>query len=247
MWSGKKKYPWLQYSPSEDAAYCCVCILFGKQKGSNATFQREGFRDWKNAVGGKRGVIHNHGNTPGHMAASDLAETFLSVCKGQRKDTHSIISKTYSDKVQTNRNILLSVLDITLNLGKRGIAFRGNWNGETLEEDGNFQHFVNWKSEFDDTLKLNLETAPRNATYMSPSIQNELIACCGAEIQETIIQEIKQSKYFSVLADETADVGGKEQLSICIRYVSVFEVQEDFLDFCTLDKQDAASTTHAIL
>lgn len=128
-----KKYPWLRYSPSEDAAYCCVCILFGKQKGSNATFQREGFKDWKNAVGEKRGIIQNHGNTPGHMAASDLAENFLHVCKGQRKDIHSVISKTYSDKVQTNRNILLSILDIILNLGKRNIAFCGNWNGETLE------------------------------------------------------------------------------------------------------------------
>lgn len=50
------------------------------------------------------------------------------------------------------------------------------------------------------------------------------------------------------MADETADIGGTEQLSICIRYVSeVFEIQEDFLGFCALDKQDAASITHAIL
>uniref|UniRef100_A0A667WQR9 TTF-type domain-containing protein n=1 Tax=Myripristis murdjan TaxID=586833 RepID=A0A667WQR9_9TELE len=244
----ERQYPWLRYSPSEDAAYCCVCILFNKQKGSNATFQREGFRDWKNAVGEKRGIISNHGNTPGHKAASELAENFLCVCKGQQKDIHSVISKTYSDKVQTNRNILSSILDIILNLGKRNVALRGNWDEEAHEEDGNFKHFVKWKSKFDDTLKLHLETTARNATYMSPSIQNELIACCGAEIQDKIVQKIKKSKYFSVLADETADVGGTEQLSICIRYVSeVFEIQEDFLGFCPLDKQDAASITHAIL
>lgn len=59
-----------------------------------------------------------------------------------------------------------SVLDIILNLGKRNVALRGNWDEEAHEEDGNFQHFVKWKSKFDDTLKLHLETAARNATYM---------------------------------------------------------------------------------
>lgn len=50
------------------------------------------------------------------------------------------------------------------------------------------------------------------------------------------------------MADETADAGGTEQLSICIHYVSeVFEIQEDFMGFCPFDKQDAASITHAIL
>lgn len=46
----ERKYPWLHYSPYEDAAYCSVCITFNKQKASNTTFQKEGFRNWKNAV-----------------------------------------------------------------------------------------------------------------------------------------------------------------------------------------------------
>ena len=102
----KKKYPWLRYSPSEDASHCCVRVLFNIQKGSNAVFQREGLRDWENAVGEKRGIISNHGNTPGHMAASEMAEHFLGVSKGQRKSIHAVISQAYSDKVQANRVIL---------------------------------------------------------------------------------------------------------------------------------------------
>lgn len=122
------------------------------------------------------------------------------------------------------------ILDVLTNLGKRDVALPGNWNEEDHEGDGNFQHFVNWKSKFDDTLKLHLDAAPRNATYMSPTIQNELTACCGADILETIVQKINRAKYFYVLADETLDVSGTEQLSICIRHVSEkFEIQEDFL------------------
>ena len=128
---------------------------------------------------------------------------------------HEVISKTYSDKVQTNRDILLSILDVLLNLAKWNVALRGKWNG-------NFQHFANWKAKFDDTLKSHMEIAPRNARYMSPSIQNGFIACCGAEIQE-IVHKIHKSKYYSVLADETADVSGTDTAihlhSFCVRRI----------------------------
>lgn len=124
MWSGKDNTPGYDtlHLRMQHIAVCAFCLT--NRKGSNATFQREGFRDWKNAVGEKRGIISDHGNTPGHMAASELVEDSLSVCKGQRKDIHSVISKTYSNKVQTNRNVLSSVLDIILNLGKRNVGMK---------------------------------------------------------------------------------------------------------------------------
>lgn len=212
------------------------------------TFQTEGFRDWKNAVGEKRGIISNHEKTPGHMTASTLAENFLSVTKGQMENIQSVISKTYSDKVEKNRKTLLSILDVVINLGQRNVAFRGNWKGDS--EDGNFIHFIQWKSHFDDVLSQHLETAPGNAKYLSPIIQNEMISCCGDEIRDFIVRRIQKSKYFSVLADETADISGTEQLSICIRYVSEsdnFEIHEDFLGFCPLLKQDSESITKAII
>lgn len=46
------------------------------------------------------------------------------------------------------------------------------------------------------------------------------------------------------------DVSGIEQLSICIRYINHVngaEICEEFLGFCPLAKQDAASITEAIL
>ena len=49
---------------------------------------------------------------------------------------------------------------------------------------------------------------------MSSTIQNELIACCEAQILET--RKLKKQST-SVLADETLDASGIEQLSICIR------------------------------
>lgn len=87
--------------------------------------------------------------------------------------------------------------------------------------------------------------------YLSPAIQNELIECCAIDIRETLLKEVKEAKFFSVLADESVDISGTQQMSICIRYVSDkdtrTEIREDFLGFCPLPKQDAATISHAIL
>lgn len=55
----------------------------------------------------------------------------------------------------------------------------------------------------------------------------------------------------SVLADESVEISGTQQRSICIRYVSDkdtrTEIREDFLGFCLLSKQYAANISHTIL
>jgi len=48
-----------------------------------------------------------------------------------------------------------------------------------------------------------------------------------------LVSKINSARCFSVLADETADIAGVEQLSLCARYmdVAVGCVREDFLQF----------------
>ncbi|KAK5868034.1 hypothetical protein PBY51_012481 [Eleginops maclovinus] len=245
----EKNYEWLSYSPSEDAAYCATCLCFNKVKGKNFSFLTKGFTDWKNAVGDKRGVIPRHSHSEGHQRATELAENFMLITQGQKKDIQSVISKQYDDKVMANRKALLSIIDIIVCLGKRNVPFRGNWEGSS--ENGNFNYFVNWKAQFDTTLKQHLETAAKNAKYISPQIQNDLIACCAEDIRETLINNIKTAKFFTVLADESMDISGIEQLSLCVRYVSgegeSSEIREDFLGFCPLTQQDAKTIATVIL
>nr|CAI5843510.1 unnamed protein product [Callosobruchus analis] len=70
----------------------------------------------------------------------------------------------------------------------------------------------------DKKLKSHFEKCRRNAIYTSPRIQNELINLCGEVIQENVISEVRKTMAYSILADETADVSGKEQLSIGVRF-----------------------------
>ncbi|ERL95322.1 hypothetical protein D910_12588, partial [Dendroctonus ponderosae] len=51
-----------------------------------------------------------------------------------------------------------------------------------------------------------LETSKSNATYISKTVQNELINVCKEIIQKNILQKVKVAKYFSILFGETTDI-----------------------------------------
>ena len=57
---------------------------------------------------------------------------------------------------------------------------------------------------------------------------------------------MKLASFYSIIADEVCDVSNKEQLSICLRYVSEYTVKEEFVDFAQVDRitgEVLASTT----
>ena len=59
-----------------------------------------------------------------------------------------------------------------------------------------------------------------------------MIKCFEQELRGIIISEVKQAKFFSIMADGCSDVAKKEQLSIVIRYVNEDdEICEDFVEF----------------
>ena len=174
------EYPWLRYSVSKDAAFCVYCVIFGDKltwRGINQTsFQVDGFNNWKNAKGSKRGALPCHNKSDIHKTAAVRALSFLEIAFGHSRDIQSSLSKAYEDKIKRNRAILLSIIDVVIVLGKRNVPFRGhNWDKTTHREDGNFDFFLHWRAELDPVLKGHLQTSKKNASYTSPQVQNELI------------------------------------------------------------------------
>ena len=101
-------------------------------------------------------------------------------------------------------------------------------------------------------MQSHLETAAHNANCLSPTIQNELLACIEIEIREQIVRQRNKSRFISVMADETTDCGGTEQLALCVRYIheeiiGKFEVCEDFLGFIALKTTNAENITDKML
>ena len=233
--------PWLRYSVKNDSIFCISCLCFGP---SESPFVSPGFKNWKKALG-KKGYIELHKRSKTHKAAEEKAALFL-LTRQPGMDIQARITKQVSDQqIRTYRGIL-SIIDIIISLGQRGIPLRGNWNRVEKSEDGNFAFFVNWKSEFHRDLKEHLKHATDNGKYTSPMIQNEVIHLCEGFIREKILSCIP--KYWSLMADETQDCSTAEQLSICVRYVNdIGEICEDFIGFIKLEKMDAQSISDKLL
>ena len=102
------------------------------------------------------------------------------------------------------------------------------------EGHGNFLALLLFRiSSGDSLLKEHLTTAPKNATYISPDIQNQVIQVLGDHILNKILINVKEAKYFSVIADEVTDSSNKEQLAVVLRYVNPTDnrIREDLVSF----------------
>jgi len=73
--------------------------------------------------------------------------------------------------------------------------------------------------------------APRNASYLSWRVQNQMISLMGDAIQKQILSDISQCKYFSIPANETTDVSQTEQLCLPVLFIKDTKVHEEFLCF----------------
>ncbi|KAK4879168.1 hypothetical protein RN001_007314 [Aquatica leii] len=79
-------------------------------------------------------------------------------------------------------------------------------DGELSDEigQGKFRALLHFRMDAGDSnLQKHLETAPKNATYLSKTTQKQLIECCHTLIMKNVIKKVKEAKYYAVLADET--------------------------------------------
>lgn len=122
--------------------------------------------------------------------------------------------------------------------------------GKTSDE-GNFRDLLKFRIQAGDTiLKQHLEEGPRNAQYISVRTEHEIINICEEILTNDIISKANASKCFSILADETTDIAGVEQLSLGVRFIDFNDklvIREEFLGFVILKTFDAQSISEAIL
>ncbi|CAM8971979.1 unnamed protein product [Rhodiola kirilowii] len=113
-----KTWEWLEYSVSDDAAYCYWCYLF-KGASGNDVFTKKGFNNWKYAPKKYRTHVGAAGS------AQNNAKTLFFSYKDQRQ---SLARKVYVGN-QTLENAyrtrLTAVVDVVRLLLQQGLAFWG--------------------------------------------------------------------------------------------------------------------------
>lgn len=80
----------------------------------------------------------------------------------------------------------------------------------------------------------------RNETYSSPKIQNDILKCMADETFHTILNEVKQAKYFTIIVDLTIDIERIDQFSFSLMFVDQQGyIKEHFLCFDELHNATA--------
>ena len=113
--------------------------------------------------------------------------------------------------------------------------------------EGNFVQLVRFRAETVTIFSAYLSKAPKNTSYTSKTIQNELLSVVGDSIHNGIISEVKSAKYYSIIAYELTDAANHEELSLVFRYVHNEEIREVFVDFLEVERITGRMLGEAIL
>ena len=147
-------------------------------------------------------------------------------------------------QIQENRRRLIPIIETIIFLGRQNIPLRdhrddGNPNltidqkNQSIVNQGNFKELLLFRvASGDKDLENHLNTASSRATYISKTVQNDLIHCCGEKITMIIVDRVKSSGLYSILFDETTDISHKSRVSLILRYThDSREIREDFMGF----------------
>ena len=222
-----KSFPWLHFCCSTLRVYCHQCKLASElniriQKADTA-FSTEGFCNWKKATV----RFKQHELSHAHQVA---VEAHIS----RKRPINQQLVKQLNKTQQNRRYSLLKQLSALRYLLRQGLAIRNDHAGGS-----NLTVMLQ--------MVLDEDQWVQDKRYQSPEIVNELIEIMGHSLLRSILANILSQQWFALLADETRDISNREQLVLCIRWVSEsYEIHEDVVGLIQLENT-TAETIHKAL
>ena len=233
------RWPWLHYNEDSDSIYCFHCIRTYSQKkligvsNLEKTYILTGFTNWKEAT--SRFTSHE-----GSRYHKDALLKMVSL-PATTRDIGESLSKQHSKEKLEHRQCFLKLLANVRFLSRQGLPFRGSGDGS----DFNFLQLLKLRGEDDPRILDWIKK--KSDKYTSPQIQNEIIKLFAFQVLREITASIHSTPFFIIMVDETTDVSNREQVVICIRWVSkTFDVHEDFIGLYNVDQIDAGTLVHVI-
>ncbi|XP_066914987.1 uncharacterized protein [Clytia hemisphaerica] len=183
---GKSKYyHWLAYSAHHDGVFCIACALFGKTVSTQSKLQKlftEPFMRWN----GMNTRFKNHQeNSELHRACMEIKQALQSQRKGETQKISTVIDKNKAKRIEKNRSKIMPIIKTVVLCARQNIPMRGHRDDSKHIDDasnnpGNFQELLKFRVDSGDVvLKDHLENCPKNASYRSKTIQNEILSCIG--------------------------------------------------------------------
>ena len=135
-------------------------------------------------------------------------------------------------------------------LASRGLPFRGENHISGSAKNSNYLGILELLSEFDPFLEEHLKQygnhGKGNPSCLSANICEEFIELMRQQVLCTILEEVKESKYYSISVDSTPDISHTDQLTFTVQYIKGCEPVERFLVFIPIFSHRAKALTDTV-
>ena len=227
---------WLAYCERTHTLFCTVCLAFTKPSAFDSFFVTEGMKDWKHV----HQRIEEHKISHLHQDATEAY--FLRKNKGDMASrlAGNQLSQR-QEQVRRKRQVMDRVISVIKVIGRQGLSYRGKEfeTAYTLEDQnlnhGNFLEMIMLLGMYDVCLQQHLTQCIEKSkaqhkagsrgrgslvTLLSKGTTTKVIKVIDQLIKESIANEVRKAKIFSVQIDTTQDITAKDQCSVIVRYVT---------------------------
>ena len=229
-----KQYDWLTFCTTHNKVFCFYCRsantkgLFTHRPKYEAAFIKKGFDNWKKA----KQKFNQHQKSQAHAEAISKHRLLL-----QPAISVQMNNQIKKDQEKHRVGLMMQLTSLKY-ITRQGLAIRGH-----DEIEGNLPQLLQCRAEDVPVLSEWI----KGNKYQSHEIVNELMEEMAHQLLRTLLDEVREAKYFSLIIDETRDASGHEQLAISIRWVDKqFYIHEDFIALLQVEKTDAATLTSVI-
>ncbi|XP_065662505.1 zinc finger MYM-type protein 1-like [Hydra vulgaris] len=237
---------WLIYSLNSNNVFCFCCKLFGITSSP--------FRQRMNTWEGLSKKLKEHETCSAHFKCFEQWMTLRKGIANQATIDEKQQKLLHKERIFW-RAVLERILDITLFLSARNLAFRGSDTAIGSKSNGNFLGVFELLAKYDTVLNELMQRIQDKETkehYLSNDTQNELIRLLAREIESKILSKVKKAKYYSIILDCTPDVSHKEQMSIILRSVTCtpgvgIDISENFFGYLTVNDTTGKGLFNAFL
>ncbi|XP_027882815.1 zinc finger MYM-type protein 1-like isoform X1 [Xiphophorus couchianus] len=227
-----KEFPWLHYDAVKNGILCFYCMAIYQDKltpfgaKSEPAFITSGFKNWIKAC--EKFKAHENSHTHRHA---------VSVTAQESHPINAQLSSALATQQGDNRHCLEKIVSSIKYLVRQGQALRGH-----DDDDSNLYQLLKNLAEDDALLAKWLLRSQKE--YLSPQIQNEILCSMSNSIVSEIADKIRNLPIFefAIIMDGTQDISGKEQESICLRYIdSDMKPHEEFIGLYSVSETTGKS------
>ena len=137
-------------------------------------------------------------------------------------DIQAVYNTNIRKEAEENRRLLKPIISTVIFMGRNGLPFRGHRDDgklQTVDEtedvdacSGKFRALLQFRvASGDSHLRQHLENCKGNATYISKTAQNSIISCISRCILAKLVSQVKEARFYAIMADETTDISRHEQ------------------------------------